>query len=60
MFGLCQATEWSALPAAGGWYDQHPVLIEQFMVILREQHDHRERERKTKERSSKKPQQRGM
>ena len=34
LFNLCEATRWSHLPVAGGWYDQHPQLIEEWTVIF--------------------------
>jgi hypothetical protein len=47
--------KWGHLPVAGGIYDQHPQLLEEWQVIFEEQnkhdkaeHDRREREAKRK------------
>lgn len=34
LYMLSKATNFSHLPVAGGWYDQHPKLIEQWTQIL--------------------------
>jgi len=34
MFALCDAMRWNHLPVAGGLYDQHPKLIDDFMTIF--------------------------
>lgn len=37
---LCEAMSWAALPVAGGIYDQHPQLIEEWMEIFRQKSEH--------------------
>jgi hypothetical protein len=34
LYQLCKATKFAALPWAGGMYDQHPDLIEEWTVII--------------------------
>ncbi len=34
LFGLCSAMEFSVLPVAGGIYDQHPRLLEEWQHIF--------------------------
>lgn len=36
LFALCQNMKWSHLPVAGGLYDQHPQLLEEWEVIFSE------------------------
>jgi hypothetical protein len=36
LFSLCEAMQWAHLPVAGGIYDQHPELLEQWKVIFEE------------------------
>lgn len=31
---LCKGMEWTTLPVAGGIYDQHPRLIDEFLIIM--------------------------
>lgn len=33
---LLDATQWSHLPVAGGWYNQHPLFIDELMMIFDE------------------------
>lgn len=42
--------KWSHLPVAGGLYDQHPKLIEQFQIIFHERAKHEEKKRKEEQR----------
>jgi hypothetical protein len=49
--------KWSVLPVAGGLYDQHPKLLEQWEVIFKakaekEDRDQRERDKKNRNNSS--------
>lgn len=56
MFSLCENMKWSHLPVAGGIYDQHPDLIEQWRYIFakRNEHEHKEHEKREREMRSKK------
>lgn len=38
--------EWSHLPVAGGIYDQHPQLMDDFMYIFKKKAEFEEQERK--------------
>lgn len=49
MFMLCEAMKWSHLPVAGGIYDQHPDLIDGFLIIFQERAKHQEEEDKKRE-----------
>lgn len=40
LFALCDAMKWAHLPVAGGIYDQHPQLIEEFQYIFNVKHKH--------------------
>lgn len=40
LFMRCQATEWTHLPVAGGWYDQHPMLLDEWDVCFRISSEH--------------------
>lgn len=31
---LCEATHWSHLPVGGGWYDQHPMFVDEVFTIF--------------------------
>lgn len=33
-FMLLEATRWSHLPVGGGWYDQHPLFVEEIQIIF--------------------------
>jgi hypothetical protein len=49
LYTICKALKFGALPLAGGIYDQHPDLIEQWSIIMeaeaaREKRDHDRRE----------------
>lgn len=51
---LCEAMEWNHLPEAGGLYQQHPQLLDEWMTIFHMRADHDERDRKNKERQAQK------
>ena len=53
--------KWSHLPVAGGLYDQHPKLLEQWRYIFakRGEHEAEEERRREQERNRKSPQGRG-
>lgn len=34
MFSLCEGMKWSHLPVAGGLYDQHPKLLDEWRIIF--------------------------
>jgi len=52
---------WNHLPVAGGLYDQHPQLLEEFQIIFAAKARKEERERKEMERkASEKRRQGGM
>ena len=36
LFALCEATRWSHLPVQGGWYDQHPLFVDELAIIFEE------------------------
>ena len=48
LFALCDAMEWNHLPQAGGLYDQHPQIIDDFQVIfgIRSAYEKRRRQRR--------------
>lgn len=41
LFMICEAMNWAHLPVAGGLYDQHPQLMEEweYIFIRRSEHD---------------------
>lgn len=49
--------KWAHLPVAGGIYDQHPKLIEEWQILFREQAEARQEEieREKREAKAKKP-----
>ena len=51
LFALCQQMKWAHLPVAGGLYDQHPQLIEEWSYIFAQQNarDNREAEKQKAE-----------
>lgn len=49
MFSLCDNMKWSHLPAAGGLYDQDPVLLERFRVIFQKRAEHELEQQKQRE-----------
>jgi hypothetical protein len=42
-------TQWNHLPVAGGLYDQHPKLLEEWQVIAEAKAKHEEREEKRRQ-----------
>lgn len=51
LFAMCENMKWGVLPVAGGLYDQHPRLLEEWAVIFEEKaakadRDQKERDRK--------------
>jgi len=34
MFALCEGMKWTHLPVAGGIYDQHPKLMDEWRIIF--------------------------
>lgn len=53
LFALCQAMKWSHLPVAGGIYDQHPKLIDEWEIIFSEKAEWEEQEHRRREAESK-------
>lgn len=49
LFGICSAMEWSILPVAGGIYDQHPRLLDEWQVIFSAQARHQEAEQRKRD-----------
>lgn len=47
---MCDAMGWAVLPVAGGLYDQHPLLLEQFMFIFAERGEQERIEQERRER----------
>lgn len=43
---------WNHLPVAGGLYDQHPQLLEEWKIIFAAKAEKEERERKEQERKA--------
>lgn len=43
LFALCEGTRWAHLPVFGGWYDQHPMLIDEWQIIMEEKAAHQKR-----------------
>ena len=50
---LCSASEFSVLPVAGGWYDQHPIMLDHWVIIWSKKADHDKREQQKRERENK-------
>lgn len=49
LFAMCDAMGFSVLPVAGGLYDQHPDLLEQWAVIFSRKNAHERQEAKERE-----------
>lgn len=49
LFSLCENMKWNHLPEAGGLYDQHPDLLDQFQYIFAARAEYQEKERKRDE-----------
>ena len=61
LFLWCAGTKWAHLPVAGGIYDQHPTLIDEWSVLFDIQARHEKAEQASQRRemdSAKKPQRR--
>ena len=53
LFALCSAMEWAVLPISGGIYDQHPQLIDEWLVIFEAKGRHERAEADRRKRESK-------
>jgi hypothetical protein len=40
LFVLCDGTRWAHLPVSGGWYDQHPMLLDEWEIIIAVRGEH--------------------
>lgn len=51
LFSLCEAMRWNHLPSAGGLYDQHPRLLEDWLMIFntKAEHEKAEAEKRNRE-----------
>lgn len=51
LFLWCAGTKWAHLPVAGGIYDQHPTLIDEWGVLfeIQAKHDKAEHEKQRQE-----------
>lgn len=47
---LLEATRWTHLPVTGGWHEQHPMLIDEFMILFDEKGKHEARQIRDQER----------
>ena len=52
LFAMCRSMKWAHLPVAGGIYDQHPELMDDFMYIFGEQAKWDEMEHKREKRAA--------
>lgn len=50
---MCEQMKWNHLPVAGGLYDQHPRLLEEWNVIFRERAKKEEQDRRAEEAKNK-------
>ena len=50
---MCEAMKWNHLPVEGGLYDQHPDLLDGFMVIFAERSQHEAEEAEREKQNSK-------
>lgn len=57
---MCEAMKWAHLPMAGGLYDQHPQLLEEFSIIFAARAAKEERERKAEKRKAEMKSQSGV
>jgi len=46
---MCQALEWNHLPVAGGLYDQHPKLIDEWEILFAAVAKHEKQEQARKD-----------
>lgn len=56
LYGMSKVMKFSHLPVAGGLYDQHPKLIEQWEQIMQAEAEADEKKRKEDERKQMGPQ----
>lgn len=49
---ICEAMNWCHLPVAGGLYDQHPELLNQWLQIWSAKHEVDEAKRRQQENKS--------
>ena len=54
LFVLCEGMNWAQLPVDGGLYNQHPILLDAWLVIWGEQGNDRARKEALDERKGKK------
>lgn len=50
LFHLAENSKWSLLPVAGGLYDQHPRLLDEWAIIWEEKFAAQEEDRQNRER----------
>lgn len=53
LYILCKSMKWTHLPVAGGIYDQHPKLLDDWLAIMAVDHEVEERKLKEQERKAK-------
>ena len=53
LYVLCKYMKWAHLPVAGGLYDQHPKLLDEWMMIINIDSQMQNKEMKSAERKSK-------
>lgn len=59
LFSMCEQMKWNHLPVAGGLYDQHPQLLEEFKVIFDAKARKEEKEREAEKRKADQERKRG-
>lgn len=55
LYILCKHMKWAHLPVGGGLYDQHPKLLDDWLIIMKvdaEQQDRKMREEERKNKAS--------
>jgi hypothetical protein len=53
MFMICERMKWAHLPEAGGIYDQHPDLLDAFLIIFHERSEFEAEEESKRQAESK-------
>ena len=53
LFALCSAMEWAHLPVAGGLYDQHPQLLDEWLIIFQAKAEEEAKEQERRKREAK-------
>lgn len=53
LFLLCEGTRWAHLPVDGGWYAQHPRLLDEWQMCIKVKADHERAENAKREREAK-------